>query len=413
METTILHSDGELHFHAGQRAAWDSRARFTFMIAGSQSGKTSFGPWWLWREICERGRGDYLAVTASYDLFKLKMLPEMRHVFERACKWGRYWSGDKIIELCDTDGNFWANRADDPMWGRIILRSANAEGGLESTTAKAAWLDECGQDDFALDAWQAVLRRLALNQGRVLGTTTPYNLGWLKTEVYDRWTANDADYNVVQFASTANPLFPPAEFERAKRTMQDWLFQMFYEGKLVRPGHLIYGCFTDVMVVDPFEIPPEWRRKVGVDFGGANQALLWMAEDPETGRWYVYDESIEGGMSTREHADKAKKKWPAQSTCCLSAAQRRKASSGATGQPKALRYKSRRCRQSKSGSATWSSLSSRTSCACFARVGGYWTNWAATSAKLTRPAMCWTKLKTSANTTNWTVCAMRRQAAAV
>jgi hypothetical protein len=142
----------------------------------------------------------------------------------------------------------------------------------------------------------------------VLGTTTPYNLGWLKTEVYDRWTADDTDYDVIQFASIVNPIFPKAEFERAKRTMQDWLFQMFYEGKLVRPGHLIYGCLKDEMIIAPFAIPPDWRRIIGVDFGGANQALVWIAENPQSGEWIVYDESVEGGESTREHVRRAKAK---------------------------------------------------------------------------------------------------------
>ena len=66
---------------------------------------------------------------------------------------------------------------------RIVLRSANAEGGLESLTGKAAVLDECGQDDFTLEAWEAIQRRLSLSRGRVLGGTTPYNLGWLKTQI--------------------------------------------------------------------------------------------------------------------------------------------------------------------------------------------------------------------------------------
>jgi hypothetical protein len=239
----------------------------------------------------------------------LKMLPEIRYVFEDICKWGRYWAGDKILELSDPHtGKFLAKRSDDPMWARIILRSANAEGGLESATAKAAWLDECGQDGFTLESWQAVLRRLAINQGRALGTTTPYNLGWLKSEIYDQWEAGDRDYDVIQFASTVNPIFPQAEFERAKRTMQDWLFQMFYEGKLARPGHLIYKCFTDAMIVAPFAIPRQWRRIVGVDFGGANQALVWLAEDPKTSQWFLYDESIEGGLSTVDHVRHAQKK---------------------------------------------------------------------------------------------------------
>jgi hypothetical protein len=106
---------------------------------------TSWGPHWLRREIYDkRGGGDYIAVTASFDLFKLKMLPSMLTVFEQIYGVGRYWTGDKLIELRDpVSGKFLAKRSVDPMWGRIILRSADALGGLESCTAKGLWLDEC------------------------------------------------------------------------------------------------------------------------------------------------------------------------------------------------------------------------------------------------------------------------------
>src|SRR5579859_6492837 len=125
-----------LNFHEGQMRTWESEKRIVAMIAGSQGGKTSFGPWWLAREIQRRGAGDYIAATASYDLFKLKMLPEIQNVFEHVLKIGRYWAGDKILELSDpTTGKLLATRASDRMWSRIILRSAVASGGLESSTA--------------------------------------------------------------------------------------------------------------------------------------------------------------------------------------------------------------------------------------------------------------------------------------
>ena len=198
----------QLNMHPGQLTAWDSVARFVFIIAGTQSGKTSWGPWWLAREIQRCGPGDYLAATASYDLFKLKMLPEMKHVFCVLMGW-QWLASDRIIQSPDEKT-------------RIILRSASAEGGLESATAKAAWIDECGQDDFRVQSWEATQRRLSLSQGRVLGTTTPYNLGWLKTDIFDRWRNGDHDYQVVQFRSTMNPIFPQAEYDRAKATMAPW-----------------------------------------------------------------------------------------------------------------------------------------------------------------------------------------------
>jgi hypothetical protein len=301
-----------LAFHPGQQEAWDSRARFVWVFAGTQSGKTSFGPWWLWREIQwtalpQGGTNDYIAATASYDLFKLKMLPELREVFEHVLRWGRYWSGDRIMELADpVTGRFWARYADDRMWGRIVLRSAASGGGLESLTGRGAWLDECGQDEFTVETWEAAQRRLALHKGRALGTTTLYNLGWTKTEIYDRWVAGDKTHAVISFPSYFNPLFDKAEYERAKATMPLHRFLLFYDGQFARPPGLIYDCFDEAIhIVKPFPIPASWPRYVGVDFGGVNTALIWIAHDLRRDIFFVYRESLEGGMATAEHVERA------------------------------------------------------------------------------------------------------------
>jgi hypothetical protein len=291
----LIQIDGgklRLHFHPGQTKAWDCERRFVFVVAGTQSGKTSWGPFWLWRETQKRGAGDYLAVTATYDLFKLKMLPEMRRVFEDILHWGVYSASERVIFSNDKQS-------------RIILRSADAEGGLESATAKGAWLDECGQDRFRLEAWEAILRRLALNQGRALGTTTPYNLGWLKTEVYDRWRGGDPDYQVIQFESIQNPAFPIAEYERAKATLPAWKFEMFYRGNFTRPAGLIYADFSEDDIVSDFVLSVRWPRWVGIDFGAVNTATVWLARDPDRDIYYLYRETLEGGKATEEHVTAA------------------------------------------------------------------------------------------------------------
>lgn len=302
---TIQNEVLDLTPHKGQWQALQSQKRFIFILAGTQSGKTSFVPWWLNAEITRtsdpNGNNDYLAVTASYDLFKLKFLPEIRNVFEYILRIGRYWAAERIIELKDPAKGFWAKRSDDPMWGRIILRSAASPSGLESATVKAAILDEAGQDEFTLETWEAVLRRLSLYQGRVCAATTLYNLGWIKSEIYDAWRNGDKDIDVIQFASIQNPAFPQAEFERAKSKMQDWRFSMFYLGKFSKPAGLIYSAFEDRMLVDDFAIPDDWERIIGVDFGGANTARLWLAQDPYSEKWYAYKESLEGDKSSQEY----------------------------------------------------------------------------------------------------------------
>lgn len=288
---TITGKKAQLHMHPGQLRAWDSTRRFVCVLAGTQSGKTSWSPWWLWREIQRQGAGDYIAVTATYDLFKLKMLPALLDVFVYTLGIGEYKASDRIIEIKS-------------LKARIILRSAESGGGLESTTAKAVWLDEAGQDSFTIDAWEAVLRRLSIHQGRALLTTTIYNMGWLKAAVYDKWVSGNKDFDVIQFDSTENPAFPVEEFERARASMPRWKFAMFYQGQYARPAGLIYDCFdTAEHVIRPFAIPDDWARFGGLDFGGVNTAALFVAKEPGEGppRYVAYREYHAGSRTAAQH----------------------------------------------------------------------------------------------------------------
>jgi hypothetical protein len=288
---TVTGRKAQLQMHPGQLRAWDSIKRFVCVLAGAQSGKTSFSPWWMWREIRREGPGDYLAVTATYDLFKLAMLPALLDTFVYKLGIGTYKPSDRTIEI--------------PSLGaRILLRSAESDGGLESSTAKAAWLDEAGQDSYSIGTWEAVLRRLSIHQGRVLLTTTLYNLGWLKQAIYDRWQAGDESMDVIQFDSTQNPAFPQEEFERARESMPLWKFNMFYRGLFERPAGLIYDSFdlSDPQVVRPrVGIPAAWKRYLGLDFGGVNTAAMFYAEEPGTSRWWAYREYLAGGRTAKEH----------------------------------------------------------------------------------------------------------------
>lgn len=284
--------------HKGQWAVMKSEARNVAMIAGTQGGKTSLGPLWLEREIRRMGPGDYLAVTATFPLLKRKMLPEFLRYFRDALGLG-YWStGDKTFNF--NDGQT-----------RVMFGSATNPESLESATAKAAWLDEVGQYQFRLESWEAIQRRLSLFMGRALMTTTPYNRGWLKTEIYDRARDADEDYEVIQFASTMNPRFPRAEMDRIRRTLPPWKVRMFYEGLFDQPPGLIYSTFIDTYrengghLVRPDQVPihPNWPRFVGLDFGGSNTGKIFIAFDPVQQVYYAYDEDLSGGMTAAQHTD--------------------------------------------------------------------------------------------------------------
>ena len=151
------------------------------------------------------------------------------------------------------------------------------------------------------------MRRVAITQGRVLVTTTLYEFGWFKTEIYDRWRAGDPDIEVVQGDSTQNPAFPKEEYERAKSLLPRWKFNLFYRGIYEKPAGLIYDAFDEaVCAVQRFELPASWPRYVGHDFGPNNTAAVWYAQDPGTGFLYVYRAYLAGGLSAYDHAQKFK-----------------------------------------------------------------------------------------------------------
>lgn len=298
--------------HKGQARAWRSRKRFIVLLAGKQGGKTTFAPWWLAREIQERGSGDYIAGSATYDLFKLKLLPSLQECFEDVLKIGRYWASDRIIEIADLDpnspthGQFLAKRATDTMWARIILRSADSGTGWASATAKGGILDEAGEPTYSLQTWDEAQARVAINQGRLLLPTTIYDLGWLKSALYDPWekaSRQHPEIDIIQFDSTENPSFPRAEFERLQASMPRWKFDMHYRGRFSRPAGQIYDVFSrELHTCPPFAIPSEWQRYLGLDFGGVNTAAVFLAEEPTSKKLYAYRSYHEGNRTGKEHA---------------------------------------------------------------------------------------------------------------
>ena len=307
------------HPHAGQFKALQTIVHFLLVLCGFQSGKTVFGPIWLEREIQRTFRdgeeNDYLACSADYDVLRLKMLPALLFHFVE-CRGWLYRASDRIIE--------------GPRGERIILRSAGAPRGLESVTAKAAWCDEWGMDSVDISVWDALQRRLAVYEGRVLITTTPYNLGWLYTEVYKRAIGGDPNYGLVNFRSIDNPVFPRAEWDRLWALWPKWKSEMMLEGKMVRPAGLIYSDYDDSYaelepvydesgrlmrfedhggghLVKPFSIPAHWLRRVGVDFGASlHNAQEWWAEEPGTGNYYWYRDVSQIDRTGPEQARDAK-----------------------------------------------------------------------------------------------------------
>lgn len=303
-----------MNWHAGQQRAWDSEKRIVAIIAGHQSGKTEVGPHWLYREIRRRGPGDYIIASPTFQLLMKKVLPAFKALFENSMRLGDYKSQTKTFEF--SRNGFRRTFGENVPYEltQVFFGHASDADSLESATAKAAWLDEAGQNKFKLDSFEAIQRRLSIHTGRTLITTTPYNLGWLKQKIFDPWLKagrDHPDFEVVNFDSIANPAFPREEYEGKRRTLPAWKFNLFYRGIFERPAGAIFDQFSEKYNVCPrTPLPDHWPRYVGMDFGATNTAAVFLAAELNqatkvpTGRLIAYREYHPGKMPPEMHVAK-------------------------------------------------------------------------------------------------------------
>lgn len=294
-----------LHFHSGQERAYEATERLVVVLAGTQGGKTSFIPWWLLREIETMGQGDYLVAAPTFKILEPKILPSFLEVFKRLLNLGDMVRSPVMrFTFSEAGARKLLKDRFDPAGPPIVVYFGHAANpdSLESATYKAACLDECGQDDFKQASYEAILRRLSLAMGRILFTTTVYQLGWMKSVLYDAWRRGDPTIKVIHFDSTENPKFPRAEWERARESLPAWKFEMFYRGRFSRPAGVIYDCYDEERhEIEPPLIPDEWRRFIGLDFGGVNTAATFWALRPTDNRLICYREYLEGGRTAKQH----------------------------------------------------------------------------------------------------------------
>jgi len=280
-------------FHKGQKGAWEAHCRVLLLLWGNQSGKTIFGPHWLLREIQNTAKAgeanDYLLAGPTIELLKKKAIPELQKALNGLAV---YNQGDRCFRFTAEGSAKVCGRS---CQITVFVGYAAKPESLESATYKAAWLDEAGQKEFKEGSWEAILRRLTIHQGRVLITTTPYQLGWLQKRIYNQ--DGKGEVTVIPFESRENPAYPIEEWNRAQQDLPPYRFDLFYRGIFTKPSGAVFDCFESKIHVKKLDLYESGlNRWTGHDFGTANTAAV-MVEERRDGTLYVY-ESFHGGNRT-------------------------------------------------------------------------------------------------------------------
>lgn len=286
----------DVKLHSGQTRIFQTDARFVGLIAGTGAGKSWAGPWWLAREIAKAPQGIFGVGAPTYPMLSRVTAPELIKAFRDTTLEGEYKQASHEYLL--------------PTGGIIYLWSTDNPDHIEGGQYNAIWLDEAGQ--MKRWTWMVIQARLGFKQGRCLFTTTPYGLNWFYSEIYNRAKQGDVDYFVSQFASTENPYYPKAEFERARRTMDERIFAMRYLGEFRKMIGLVWPEL-DTWLCQPDELaeahrklqeaPESHRRVGGIDWGYNNPfACLSGFLDPDGVLWVDSERYVDRKL-LKEHAE--------------------------------------------------------------------------------------------------------------
>lgn len=270
--------------HPGQMQAWDSTRRIVGVVKGWQGGGTAIGAPWLLREIQrtadpEQPENDYMLITPDFSLLDKKALPEFQKVFEhnsdKSSGFGNYIGYRQMFEFSSVGLMRLFGEDIGPV--RVLMAHAQKPESVEASTIAGLWGDEPGQFSDAI--WEAINARCSSRRARMLLTSRPYEHNWFKTQIWDK-REDDPDIEVVSFPSIMNPAFSREEWDRQKRILPPWKFEMKYGGVFTRPGGAVFDCIGEDDYEDPFDVPADWERVYGVDFGQVHTAVACFAKDP-------------------------------------------------------------------------------------------------------------------------------------
>ena len=163
--------------------------------------------------------------------------------------------------------------------------------------AKAA-VDELCKFQKAEETWANLMMALrAGTKPQVAIATTPRPIKLLKELVKDKRVHVTRGHTL----DNKDNLAPEALAYIVDRYQGTKLGRQELAGEILDTSEgMVYDAFNREMCVIPrFAIPSHWARYTGHDFGRNNAAVLWTAQDPDTGFFYHY-RTYKGGKGVSE-----------------------------------------------------------------------------------------------------------------
>lgn len=162
------------------------------------------------------------------------------------------------------------------------------------------------------DRWDEASLRTGYNGTetlRMLLSMQPEGMTWVHTEIVEKGEKPSVQCHWLDsMDNTALPDVVRAQLKRKFDALPEARRKARQKGLFIVREGLVYPTFRrDIHVVAPFEIPEDWPRFVGMDFGWKTSAVVFAALSPD-GDVVIYDEHYQGGLNLSDHSKAIKGK---------------------------------------------------------------------------------------------------------
>lgn len=203
-----------------------------------------------------------------------------------------------------------------PNGSRIVVAGLDDPRKILSTDFDLVYVQEA--TELEEQDWQILLTRLrnnALSYQQILADCNPsYPNHWLKQRCDDGLTTllESRHEDNPQLYDHATHDWTPfgTTYLETLDALTGYLYQRLRLGLWVAAEGMFFPELSpEEHFVESFEIPADWPRWVGVDYGFAVPfCALWLTRDPDTRSIYVYREAYGAGLRDEQQADLIKRR---------------------------------------------------------------------------------------------------------
>ena len=288
----------QLRFH-------ESQAMHRLLLGGNQAGKSRAGA----EELAWLARGNHphletreapviWVVSAQYTNLENGIY---RHLLDIIPPWEIKAYGQKVPHTAGMK-----NRVD--LWNGTVIHFKSGSGGTTARKkAQAAEVDYIFIDEEVDDAmYKELQRRLLARGGKFVYTLTAVDSVQWVLDLEDRAQAGDPRVEMVRLsameAAEAGHIDKETLLDNIAGATKEEIEVRVY-GQTLRNQGLIYKDWDPSLhICEPFEIPADWNRYVGIDPGFNIFAVAWVAVAPN-GRKYLYRELYEHAANLDQICD--------------------------------------------------------------------------------------------------------------